>query len=488
MKDNLFTFHKTVHGYRHIQEEIPCQDSSTSLEGANQYQIIAVADGHGDPACHRSNRGSRFAVEVAEKCLKDFASAILSGDMLFEHPRQRTECIQQLTNTIVSKWNGAVRNDLLSNEVTEDDFKEAGKYEQAYKKGERLEHLYGTTLIAALHVQNYLIFVHQGDGRCDVFYSDGSVDQPVPWDVRCQGSTTTSMCDKDVFTRIRSRVIDLNEKDVVACFIGSDGVEDSYYDNEESQQGTHRFYMDLLCKIQECGIDGFDSYLQEMLPNFSKSGSTDDVSVAGIVDIAKTSELTDVYRSKVSEYDHRESLRIGLEESRSKVVSMTRKHGILCERITREQFELESATATYNSVVETLARTRVARDGHAEIVEQAQGDLEEYQHDYQLASGELEGKYSRLTVAIQRFFEDISAGVSQKEADYRKLLEQLIDYDESIQKLEGEEKDLSSRISELEDRLSSSKTEFEEYDKQFQRYKEDVKRFESELASLNGGI
>lgn len=487
MRDNLFTFHKTIHGYRHLQEEIPCQDSSTSFAAEDQYQIISVADGHGDPACHRSDRGSGFAVEVAEKCLRDFALAILSGDMLFELPRQRAECIQQLTNTIVSKWNGAVRNDLLQDEVKEDDFKEAGTYEEAYKKGERLEHLYGTTLIAALHVKDYLILIHQGDGRCDVFYADGSVDQPIPWDERCQGSTTTSMCDKDVFTRIRTKVIDLNEKDVIACFIGSDGVEDSYYENEENQHGTHRFYMDLICKIHECGISGFDSYLNEMLPEFSKSGSTDDVSIAGIVDMTKTEELLVAYRSKVAEYDHRESLRVGLEEAKSKVVSMTRKHGILSERITKEKSELERVQTAYHSVVDNLAHIRTVRGEHAVKVEQSKRDLEEFQKDYQLATGDLEGKYSKLTVAIQRFFEDLSNDVSKKEATYRKFLEQLLAYDDSIRKLEEEEKELSSKITELNDKLDVEMAEFEDYDKQYQLFKDDIKRFEQELASFEGG-
>lgn len=487
MRDNLLTFHKTIHGYRHLQEEIPCQDSSTSFTAEDQYQIISVADGHGDPACHRSDRGSNFAVEVAEKCLRDFALAILSGDMLFGLPRQRAECIQQLTNTIVSKWNGAIRNDLLQNEVTEDDFKEAGSYEESYRKGERLEHLYGTTLIAALHVKDYLILIHQGDGRCDVFYADGSVDQPIPWDERCQGSTTTSMCDKDVFTRIRSKVIDLNEKDVVACFIGSDGVEDSYYENEENQQGTHRFYMDLICKIHECGISGFDSYLNEMLPEFSKSGSTDDVSVAGIVDVAKTEKLLVAYRSKVAEYDHHGSLRIGLEEAKAKVVSMTRKHGILSERITKEKSELERVQTAYHSVVDNLTHIRKVREEYVVRIEQSKQDLEEFQQDYQLATEDLEGKYSKLTVAIQRFFEDLSNDVYKKEAVYRKLLEQLLVYDDSIRKLEEEEKELSSKIAESQNRIKDEKAEFEDYDKQFQSFKDDLRHYEQELASLDGG-
>ena len=227
MSDKLSTFHNTVIGYRHLNEEIPCQDSSTSYEADDgSFQVIAVGDGHGDPACHRSAKGSEFAVTVAEKCLVEFGKAIVAGDMDFSSPRQRRDCIEQLTNTIISKWNGAIRNDLLENEVNDEDLNEAGLYEAAYREGRRLEHLYGTTLIAALRVSHYLVLIHQGDGRCDVFYDDGTVDQPIPWDNRCKGSITTSMCDEDVFQSIRSTVIDTDEQKVVACYIGSDGVED----------------------------------------------------------------------------------------------------------------------------------------------------------------------------------------------------------------------------------------------------------------------
>ena len=73
-----------------------------------------------------------------------------TGDMDISSPRQRRECIEQLTNTIISKWYGAIRNDLLENEINDDDLKEAGIYEPAYREGRRLEHLYGTTLMAAL--------------------------------------------------------------------------------------------------------------------------------------------------------------------------------------------------------------------------------------------------------------------------------------------------------------------------------------------------
>lgn len=425
MNDNIVTFHKTVRGYRHIQEDLPCQDSSTSyvLNKEDGYQIISVADGHGDPACHRSDKGSKFAVEKAENCLKEFAGFLLSGDMPFDNPRQQNECMEQLTNTIISQWYGAVRNDLHENKISEEDFMAAGRYEEAYRKGEKLEHLYGTTLIAVLRVKDYLILIQQGDGRCDVFYADGTVDQPIPWDSRCKGSTTTSLCDKDVFVSIRKIVIDLTKKDVIACFVGSDGVEDSYFDNEESQLGTHRFYMDLCCKLCEYGTESFKAYLDDRLPDFSRDGSGDDISVAGIVVLDKTIQQVDSFAEKVKQYDKEAKLKMGLEEARSKVISMTRKHGILSKRVADAEAALTEA-------------------------QKAKQACENGWHILKVKSDLYEKQKVKLEEALN-----------------------------------GKE----TAIHELELKLEAAKNEFTEYDKRYRFNQEEQARLEKELMELQGG-
>lgn len=84
---------------------------------------------------------------------------------------------------------------------------------------ENVEHIYGTTLMAALALPGCLLLIHQGDGRIDVFYGDGRVEQPVPWDIRCEDTTTTSMCDADVTSSIRHKIINLRETPVVACYL-----------------------------------------------------------------------------------------------------------------------------------------------------------------------------------------------------------------------------------------------------------------------------
>ena len=486
MNNNIFTFHKTVIGYRHIQEEIPCQDSSTSYTAEDgSFQIIAVGDGHGDPACHRSSKGSKYAVTFAEQCLKEFAKAICSGDMDISSPRQKRECIEQLTNTIISKWYGAIRNDLLQNEVNEDDLKEAGPYTDAYREGRRLEHLYGTTLLAALRVTNYFVFIHQGDGRCDVFYDDGSVDQPIPWDNRCKGSITTSMCDEDVFGSIRSVVINTDERKVVACYIGSDGVEDSYYDNEESQMGTHRFYMDLSCKIHELNPNDFLKYLDDYLPEFSRTGSVDDVSVAGIIDLNSIAALFDIYKEKVEKYDYKESLEKRLTEANSKLISMTRKHDFLKQRSLEAEVDLDKALKEKQKLIDALSQLRSKRDELSKEADATKDELEIYRREAQEARRSVEEKYHSLASAIRAFVDEITVGYSRKEADYSQMLEQLMTYNQQLEEQEDKISEQNDTIKECQTKLDEANAEYEVYHTRYCEIETELQQVQDEIKKIS---
>ena len=190
--------------------------------------------------------------------------------------------------------------------------------------------IYGTTLLAALWLPKCLILLQQGDGRCDVFYADGSVDQPIPWDERCEGNRTSSICDEDAADRIRHCVINLEEKQIAACYLGSDGVEDAYRD----QEGTHIFYKDLSCVMVDKKFEEIESYLDEMLPDFSargrfsKYGSMDDVSVSGIVDKEILAQLKSGFQTDILRFQLKEDIFWNEDALRSK----KRKHDILQKR------------------------------------------------------------------------------------------------------------------------------------------------------------
>lgn len=486
MCESMITFHKTVRGARHIREDIACQDSSISYQICDEveYYIICVADGHGSPEYRRSDKGSKFVTSITESCLSDFAKSLLAGDMSFSSHRQQSDCLEQLTKTIISKWYESVREDLLNNEVTEQDFLKSGRFQEQYRNGFRLERLYGTTLIAALQVKDYLILIQQGDGRCDVFYSDGTVEQPIPWDSRCQGPETTSMCDEDVEKSIRTKVIDLRNKGVIACFIGSDGVEDSYFDNEKSQLGTHRFYMDLCCKLFEYGFERFKDYLDDMLPKFSSSGSKDDISVAGIVDLDKLIQHVDSFAKRVEKYDNEAKLAKDFKEAQLKIISMSRKHGILLKRVADGKSVLDEAQKSKQAYETELQNLNKQREELEFQSEQAKAELDECLKESHSASEQLSGNYRSFETLMKDVIEKIKTACSVKEASYKKILERLDSLDKEIKELENRLESSEKTVRELETKFANIKAEFTEFDEQYTAVEAEKIRIENEIKKL----
>ncbi len=284
--DELYTFHQTTLGHRHIKDGTPCEDASLSLfEKERGYAIAAVADGHGSSIYARSRFGSEFAVNAAKEVFTAFAEKFreqpgaLTERMSDDETRRQT--VRRITDAILEHWLAAVDKHLQENPVTEEEL--AGmpeKFADMFRHEVDMPTLYGTTVIAALWMQDYLILVHQGDGRCAVFYDGGTFDQPIPWDKLCYDTYTTSLCEDSAAARFRSHVIDLREKPVAACFLGTDGVEDSF----RSMDDMHIFYMQL-CRLILEKQDNFVNGLAKTLPKLTKTGSQDDISVAGIADL-----------------------------------------------------------------------------------------------------------------------------------------------------------------------------------------------------------
>lgn len=495
----VYTFHETVIGHLHVMNEFPCEDSSASFSAEDgKYHIAVVADGHGSKSCFRSSYGSDAATKVAKECLQQFAEATLASEEvedrfykdMFSNPRYRQMTIRRLTDTIIAGWHDRVLDNYKNNPPT---VEEMGESAAEYEGGKNPAHIYGTTLIAALQLPKCLVLLHQGDGRCDVFYSDGSVDQPIPWDARCEDTATTSLCDEDVADSFRSCVINLEDKPVMACLLGCDGVEDAYRDTYEGlggshvlMGGVHTFYKDLICHLAKMEQTEFEDYLKEMLPDFSangrfsRSGSGDDVSVAGIVDLDTIPGFTAKYEYDVKRYSLEEELFWKEDELRGK----TRKHGILQKRVSDAQVALNEAQIKQRTLENVLQQVRTQREELSQRVEQAKQELDEYRQDSQSALEEFEGKYSRFATAMQRFFDDISTGYSQKETAYRKMLKKLLEYDEKIKQGEEAQGLGAENIRELEAKLAEAQSAFDDYDSKYQAIDADRIRIESEISAL----
>ena len=77
-----------------------------------------------------------------------------------------------------------------------------------------------------------------------------------------------------------------------AVFLCSDGVENSYWNEEQ----LFCFFRGLALTIVENGMEEGISQLAEFLPSMSNKGSGDDVTCSGIIDITKLNSCSDGIR------------------------------------------------------------------------------------------------------------------------------------------------------------------------------------------------
>lgn len=498
----IISFHKTAHGYSHIQRDQPCEDASGSYYDENgRYHIAVVSDGHGQARSFRSAVGSKVAVDVAVDCLKELAEGILSTPEeetafyreLLESPRDRILRVRQLTDTVLSRWYAGIQADYAENPPSQE---ELGEFAEYYADSGHIPEIYGATLIAALRLPGCLILLHQGDGRCDVFYEDGSVDQPIPWDDRCQGTFCTSLCEESAYEAIRHCVIDLNQTPVIACYLGSDGVEDAYRD----QEGTYIFYKHLSCLLTEKSPEEFDAFLEEFLPEFSaygfcsNSGSLDDVSVAGIVEPEAFLPWKDTFAARIRRFELEEKL---IYEDRA-YKSMIRKHTYLEEQLREaeekrsalreeqarlqkicEQFPEQKAVLTkqlldYKPKLEEMAKSFEIMETYFTLIERKEEPLPRLRQVYHLCK--------------KPVLEVIKA---VKDEEYRKLSarqQQLLDRKELLEEQEAQtQKKLEAcgaALQAQEERAAQAKLDYETYHERYSRAEDAVREIQEQIDAL----
>lgn len=476
---NPFLFNKSVQGYNHLIHDpiLPCEDSSeVYCDPTNRFFIAVVADGHGDSSCPRSAFGSQAVVKVSIEKLKEFAERIMHLDTneqyrMLSVPKNRDQQIRQLTDEIIDSWQRTIHEDLINNPLKEEELDICGKYADRYRNGERLEHIYGTTLIAALQLPEYLVLLQQGDGRCDVFYSDGTIEQPIPWDDRCFENVVTSMCDQDVATSIRHKVINLDEQPVIACYMASDGVEDSY--PYEPMEGTHTFFRELCIKIVEDGTNDFEQYLEEYLPVFSQSGSGDDISVAGIVNVSSISSLTEEYKRKTFQYKLIDK-KVYFE---SKLNSMKRKHGILLERKDAAENELEAIKNRIIALEDEIQQTTKEVDRAQTKVEELKRSLDDktdlnecLQEEENSTIPSLFQKLNQKMEGLAKCLHDgIVSALDQSQREYQEAVTCFQTKQEKLEALHQERMALESELQSCEEKRKKSYEEYSEYDDKYRQ-------------------
>lgn len=279
-------FCNSVIGQSHIKKGTPKEDFGT-IKKFEDCLVFVLGDGHGDPTCFRSQIGSEMICDIAVETLSSFCETVKENNREKELFVERTaqNMVRQLVSVLFGTWKKRTVEHLKENPYTEEElaFMESKRQSgsrtiKAYDEGVGLEHIYGTTFIAGALTDKFLLLLHQGDGKCSVMYSDGEYDEPVPWDDRCFSNVCTSVCDADSIESCRFSVINLEEKPVIACVLSSDGVEDSF---AEDMDLVHSYYDEILLLGAENGQEALEKHLEETLPDMTKNGSNDDITICG---------------------------------------------------------------------------------------------------------------------------------------------------------------------------------------------------------------
>ena len=188
--------------------------------------------------------------------------------------------------------------DFLNVPFTEEEYaaipEKFAHYRQRYERGEYLG-AYGTTLLFAVVTENYAFGAQIGDGKCVVIDGDSNVFAPIPEDPRCFENVTTSMCQEDAALSARFFYLPRGLMPA-AVFLCSDGVENSYW-NEEQLFG---FFRGLALTMLDNGFEEGLCQLADFLPAMTKKGSGDDVTCSGIIDLKKLYSCSDGIREDLA--------------------------------------------------------------------------------------------------------------------------------------------------------------------------------------------
>lgn len=294
-------------GDSHIKTGKPCQDCARSISN-DLYSMAIVSDGHGGERYFRSNIGSEYAVKITRSAVDSFVKEMnespvcLFKDKPFTTSETSTDkskdkvndALRWLFSSIICQWNIAITEHALKNDLSKweqqnvekkylDEFENKRKDEDA-----TFEKTYGCTLMAYVQTPDYWFAFQIGDGKCVSLtqVSDKlECTKPIPWDERCFLNKTTSLCDSQAIDGFRY-CYQGDGNFPLAVFLGSDGIDDTYGDED----GLYNFYVKLYKIILQQGAKEAKKELKRTLPVISKRGSKDDMSIACVYDDSNPSE------------------------------------------------------------------------------------------------------------------------------------------------------------------------------------------------------
>lgn len=328
---NFKAFHMSERGESHLHDGRVCQDSSASFFDECG-TVAVVSDGHGGCDYVRSQIGSAMACEAAVKNIRRLFENISPEAFLAEPDMM----LIQLEAAIINDWNESVRSHYEANPFTEEELDcVSEKAGASYRSGHRIERAYGATLIAAAVTREYWFGIQIGDGKCAAFDEAGICTQPIPWDEKCFLNKTTSICGSDALRDFRHFY---SEKIPTAVFMGSDGIDDSFKNEED----MYDFYKTILYAFSISDYTQAVDELKAYLPRLSKEGSADDVSIAAWMDMDALKSVVDKIKAEGEEAEEPEENK-KTEEEKETIENEKSEEGNEAEEGKKAEEEIETA-------------------------------------------------------------------------------------------------------------------------------------------------
>ncbi len=264
----------------------------------NKKIIISLADGHGSKSCIRSDKGSKFAVNLINDILDEFPY-----ETFIPEPNGLSLIKNELDNKfrfrLVKEWKEAVKADYYNSPLTEEEInllsektrEKINNHESLNSKeiDNIIYKLYGSTVIGTLVTNHFIFFIQLGDGDLLLVYDENDtmeVRRPISSDIGMIANETHSLCEDNAIEAIKTAFILNMSITPKLIMMSTDGYSNAFIDNESFE----KVGKDIWCMIK----DGQEKEIKENIINwlnYASEKSGDDISIGLIYE--KTMEKID---------------------------------------------------------------------------------------------------------------------------------------------------------------------------------------------------
>lgn len=266
----------SITGAAHVRNNMGNQDSvCVYTDSDKNYVVASVCDGHGGEKFIRSQIGADIAARETTQLLCEFY--VSNPNFKLENEKTRTEKIDRLKKNILYYWHTEVQQYNEDHPITDQEFAQIAD-KKSLKACEEVKDnnmtAYGTTLIAALVSEDFLLCLQLGDGDVVFLYPDASKENPMEADERLLANETTSLCSDSAILDFRVKYFADHLPELM--LLSTDGISNSFV--------TYDDFLNLAYDIKEGllqdGEDKTKRSLEEGLQRLTNTGSGDDVTIA----------------------------------------------------------------------------------------------------------------------------------------------------------------------------------------------------------------